>query len=50
MAGLLYGVTARDPLTFVAVPMLLALTALGSAALPAFRAPRVDPQTALRYD
>jgi predicted permease len=50
LGGLLYGVTARDPVTFVAVPILLGITALASAAIPAIRAARVDPQEALRCD
>jgi predicted permease len=50
MAGLLYGVTARDPATFVLVPVILGVTALVSAAIPAARAARVDPQEALRTD
>jgi len=50
LAGLLYGVTARDPLTFVVVPLALGATVLISAAIPAARAARVDPLVALRHD
>jgi len=46
--GLLFGVTAADPTVLVAVVAVLALVALGSALLPAFRAAKVDPATALR--
>ena len=50
MRGLLYDVTPLDPLTFVAVPItLLAVAALASL-LPALRAVRVSPTTALRME
>jgi putative ABC transport system permease protein len=48
--SLLYGVTPRDPLTFVGVVALLVLIALGAAWLPARRATRVDPMIALRAE
>jgi predicted permease len=50
MAGTLYGVTARDPITFVAVPVVLSITVLFAVAIPATRAARVDPQEALRAE
>ena len=46
--GLLLGVTASDPGVLAGVVAVLALVALTSALLPALRAARVDPATALR--
>jgi ABC-type antimicrobial peptide transport system permease subunit len=50
LQGLVFEVGTTDPLTFVAVVGLLALTALAACWLPARRASRVDPITAMRRE
>jgi ABC-type antimicrobial peptide transport system permease subunit len=46
--ALLFDVSARDPITIVAVIVLLAVTALTASSIPALRAASVDPLVALR--
>jgi putative ABC transport system permease protein len=50
LSGLLFGVGARDPMTFVALPLGLLLVAVLAALIPATRAVRVNPVVALRGD
>jgi ABC-type antimicrobial peptide transport system permease subunit len=47
LSSLLYGITATDPLTYLAVPVILLIVALAASYFPARRASRVDPARTL---
>ena len=50
LSSLIYEVKPTDPLTFAAVILLLAAIALLATIIPAYRAAKVDPMVALRYE
>jgi ABC-type antimicrobial peptide transport system permease subunit len=50
LSSMLYGITASDPLTFTIMPVVLALIATLASLIPALRALRIDPNTALREE
>jgi putative ABC transport system permease protein len=50
LPSLIYGVKPTDPVTFLVVLFLLVATALFASIIPAYRATKVDPMAALRYE
>jgi predicted permease len=50
LASMIFGVSTRDPVTFVTVPVVLAAFALAASLYPALRAGRADPMQVLRSD
>ena len=48
--SLLFGISAADPLTFIAVPAILGSMAVLASYIPAFRATKIDPMRALRQE
>lgn len=50
MASLLFGVRPVDPLTFIGAPLLLFVVVLIASFIPAYRAMKVDPMIAIRYE
>jgi ABC-type antimicrobial peptide transport system permease subunit len=48
--GLLFGVAPHDPMTFVAVAVLMAVIGIAACWIPALRAARIDPAIAMRSE
>jgi predicted permease len=50
LSSFLYGIRPHDTMTFTMVPLFLAAVAFAACWIPAWRATRIDPQNALRYE
>jgi ABC-type lipoprotein release transport system permease subunit len=50
LSSFLYGIRPHDTMTFTIVPLFLATVAFVACWVPALRATRVNPQSALRYE
>jgi ABC-type antimicrobial peptide transport system permease subunit len=50
LRGVLFGVKPSDPLTLVSVAVILTIAAIVACLMPARRAARIDPQSAIRVD
>jgi ABC-type antimicrobial peptide transport system permease subunit len=50
IASLLYGISPRDPAVMIGAAVILALIGIAASVIPALRAARVEPATALRVD
>ena len=50
LSGFLYGISAADPITYLATTLLLVVVALLACYFPAHKASKVDPMTVLRHE